>query len=297
MDLEFKDLRIFCRVMEEKGFSSAARSLGITQPTVSLHVARIEKEYGTRLFERVGHEVIPNSAASELYDFASGVLERMQEFQESVLENRETARGLVRYAMPETCQWTPHFRKIMGQIRELPEIRFEIDIVPSERIVEGLLEAKYDFGFVVGEKLAPELRFEKFSDERYSWVAASRELLDAKTVSPRLISFPGWELFFTTWAKSHGVWKDHKSRLQEATIKIGTLTGAIHAVSEGAGVAVVPTHCVADLLGDGRLAELRPSKTTQASNPIYLAKRVGAKLPRRVEVVIDLLRKAKAELG
>ena len=299
MDIEIRALRIFHQVMLDKTFSAAARSLKITQPTVSQQVAKLEHEYGARLFERVGHEIIPTAAARELFDFAVELLERVDQHLEKVVEGRKAPRGLVKYAMPETCQWTPHYRKIMNQLQKLPDIRFEIDIRPSEEIVVGLLEAKYDFGFIVGEKLTPELRFEKFSDERYSCVASSRDLflsLEKKT-EPRLVSFPGWELFFTTWCKSSRCWNTLKPRLQKPSVQIGTLAGAIHAIQEGAGMAIVPTHCVAAELANGTLFEYAPLKGTSASNPIYLAKRGGVRSPQRVELVIEMLRSAKAASG
>ena len=297
MDMEIRSLRIFCQVMRDRSFSEAARSLKITQPTVSQQIAKLEHEYGTRLFERVGHDIIPTQAAKELLDFADDLIERVDIYLEGMLENRTSPQGVVRYAMPETCQWTPHFKAIMGQIRELPEIRFEIDIIPSEKIVEGLLEAKYDFGFVVGEKLAPELRFEKFSDEEYSCVASDKSLFQSfDQKKPRLISFPGWELFFTTWSKSHKIWTELKKQTEVPSVKIGTLTGAIHATMEGAGIAILPTHCIADALKTKILFEYKPIRKVIASNPIYLAKRIGLNQPKRVELAIEMLRKAKQRI-
>jgi len=277
MDLEIRALRIFCQVMRAGSFSAAARSLKITQPTVSQQIAKLEHDHGARLFERVGHAIVPTTAAKVLFEFAAGLLESVDEFRDIVIEDRKSPRGLVRYAMPETCQWTPHFRQIMKQIRDLPDIRFEIEILPSEAIVQGIIEARHDFGFVVGDKLAPELRFEKFSDERYSWVASTKDLLAplAKKAPLRLM----------------------KPRIQEPTVRIGTLAGAIHAVKEGAGAAVFPTHCIASELSDGTLFELRPTKSVVAANPIYLARRVGAKHSRRVETVVEMLRNAKKSFG
>ena len=71
MDLEIRALRIFCQVMQDKSFSEAARSLKITQPTVSQQIAKLEHEYGARLFERIGHEIVPTMAAKELFEFSS----------------------------------------------------------------------------------------------------------------------------------------------------------------------------------------------------------------------------------
>ncbi len=145
------------------------------------------------------------------------------------------------------------------------------------------------------------MRFEKFSDEEYSAVAKNHEILNAllkhKDESFRLISYPGWELFFITWAKTHGLWNKLKVELRKPTVHIGTLAGAIHAVKEGAGLAVIPTHCLFEELKSGKLVELQPKKGVDAACPIYLAKKIGSKSPKRVEHVLDLLRQAKRDLN
>jgi DNA-binding transcriptional LysR family regulator len=190
----------------------------------------------------------------------------------------------------------------MGQIKEFPDIHFKIDILPNEAIIKGLLEAQFDFGFVIGERITPELRFQKFSDEPYSAVSANKEMLrplqDPERIEElRLVTYPGWETSFATWSKAHGLWKAIKRRSNAPTVHVGTLAGAIHAIQEGAGVGVVPTQCVMQDLESQRLHEWKHSKTTQATNPVYIARRIGEKLPKRVELVMEMLKQAKAELG
>lgn len=48
----FRDLEIFQRAVREGSFTGAARSLGMTQPAVSLAIARLERQLGTTLFDR-----------------------------------------------------------------------------------------------------------------------------------------------------------------------------------------------------------------------------------------------------
>jgi len=302
MDIEFYGLRIFCQVIVDKTFSRAAQSLKITQPSVSQQIAKLEERLQGRLFERVGHDLIPTQLANELYGFASTLIESVDEFGEQLSNRRSLPKGSVRYAMPESCQWTPHYRRIMAQIRELPDLRFKIEICTNELTVKQLIEGKIDFGFVVGERVAPELRFQKFSDEAYSAVAKSKELFDPlhhkeKLDELRLVTYPGWETFFSTWAKAHGILKSIKQKLKEPTVQIGTLAGAIHAIQEGAGVGVIPTHCVAEELKLGHLKEWKSSKVNIVSSPVYIAKRIGEILPKRVEIVLEMLQKSKAEVG
>lgn len=287
--------------MTQKSFSGAARALKLTQPTVSQQIAKLENEMGQRLFERVGHDIVPTQAAQDLLKFAANLLSTVDEYTERLRENQSQPKGMIRYAMPESCQWTPHYRKIMSQIALFPQLKFEIEILPNDLIAKGLVEGRFDFGFVTGDRLNPELRFEKFSDEAYSAIASKRDFLipfqNGDFDDLRLVTYPGWELFFTTWAKSHGLWKKLKDKLKEPTVRIGTMSGAIHAAQEGAGVAIIPTHCVFKELEDKTLVEWKSAKTVVASNPVYFAKRIGEKQSKRVELVVTMLKQAKAELG
>jgi len=298
MDLELYSLRIFCEVVKEKTFSGAARSLKITQPSVSQQIAKLEGELTAKLFERIGHDIRLTQTGREFHQFAVELLERADRFSETLRDQKSLPSGLVRYAMPESCQWTPHYRHIMSQIKDYPEIHFMIDVLPSEEIIKKLREGLIDFGFVIGERISPELRFQKFSDEKYSAVGSTRDLFRPlqNPVQPenlRLVTYPGWEPLFTLWAKTHGIWKAAKQKLASPTIQIGTLAGAIHAIQAGAGMGIIPTHCVDEELRSGRLFEWKSSKPVQVMSPIYIARRIGETLPKRVELIMDMLKKAK----
>ena len=163
MDINTRNFRIFLEVIKCKSFSEAARSLKITQPTVSQQIAKLESDIGKKLFERVGHDLVPTSVATQLVVYAEEILDQVNKFNDEIFDFTNKPKGLVRYAMPESCQWTPHFKKIVHDIASYPDIQFEIDINPTDTTVAGILTGQYDFGFITGDKLSPELRFTKFS--------------------------------------------------------------------------------------------------------------------------------------
>ena len=195
MNLEVYGIRIFHAVIHAGSFTGAAKAMRLTQPTVSQQIAKLEQEIGQKLFERVGHDIIPTQTARDLYLFSSDLLEMIDGYQEKLQNYQSQPKGTVRYAMPESCQWTPHYRKIMSQIASFPDLRFEIGVLPNDLIVKGLIEGNLDFGFVTGERISPELRFTKFSDEAYSAVGANKKLfepLQSKNFDQvRLITYPG----------------------------------------------------------------------------------------------------------
>lgn len=300
VDFETRSLQIFLLVLKERNFSRVASSLGITQPTVSLQISRLESKLGGRLFERLPQGLHPTQLAYDLEGVAHRIIEALETFDEELKADRSLLKGNVRYAMPESCQWTPHYRYVMAQIKAFPDLHFKIDILPNHLIAEKLLSAEVDFGFIVGERSHPELRFEKFSDETYTLASAHEDFSPTFSKNPRLedlriIAYPGWESFFECWCEAQGLKNKLQSLRANPILKIGSLAGAIHALQEGAGVAVVPSHCIATELNENKLFENKKQKIAQ--HPVYIAKRHGTKLPSRVTHVMELLKNAKINVG
>jgi len=50
--LDLWQLEIFCTVAEQRSFSRAAEMLFLAQPTVTSHIASLEKRLGVKLFDR-----------------------------------------------------------------------------------------------------------------------------------------------------------------------------------------------------------------------------------------------------
>ncbi len=68
-------LRVFDRVAGLGSFTAAARSLGITQPAVSQHIAELEKEAGGRLFDRSRGHVELTPRGRQFAELAARVLD------------------------------------------------------------------------------------------------------------------------------------------------------------------------------------------------------------------------------
>ena len=80
--MNLKQLEAFARVAEAKSFSEAAKILYLTQPTVSAHVASLEKELGVCLLMRSTKEVSLTEEGEILYDYAMQMLELEQQIRE-----------------------------------------------------------------------------------------------------------------------------------------------------------------------------------------------------------------------
>lgn len=68
--MTLEDLRIFVAACETANLSALARQLGRTQSSVSQHMARLEKEFGTTLIERSAKGIRPTDAGAILRELA-----------------------------------------------------------------------------------------------------------------------------------------------------------------------------------------------------------------------------------
>ena len=68
-------LKVFMAVAQEKSFTKAAASLGVTQPAVSQNVAELEKELGVKLFERQKGETLLTEQGKVFSVYASRLLD------------------------------------------------------------------------------------------------------------------------------------------------------------------------------------------------------------------------------
>lgn len=72
--MTLEDLRVFVAVCEGGSLSTAARTLGRTQPAVAQHVSRLERDVGMPLLERNPRGVAPTPAGQVLHQAASAGL-------------------------------------------------------------------------------------------------------------------------------------------------------------------------------------------------------------------------------
>lgn len=77
--LEDFRLKIFLTLIEEHSFTKTASRLGVTQPAVSQSIAELEKNLGTRLFDRQRGEVSLTPAGEMFKMYAKEILDLYSE--------------------------------------------------------------------------------------------------------------------------------------------------------------------------------------------------------------------------
>ena len=71
-------LKSYLETVKRGGFSDAGKALGLSQPTISFHIQRLEEELSAKLLERKGGRVTLTQAGEEFQSFAEKVLRDRQ---------------------------------------------------------------------------------------------------------------------------------------------------------------------------------------------------------------------------
>lgn len=93
--------RSFLAVVRDGSLTGAARSLGLTQPTIGRHVAALEQALGVALFTRSQHGLLPTSVALELVPHAEAMAAAAEALARAASGQAAGERGTVRLTASE----------------------------------------------------------------------------------------------------------------------------------------------------------------------------------------------------
>jgi DNA-binding transcriptional LysR family regulator len=155
--MTLEQLRIFLAVVEHLHFTRAAEDLYITQPAVSAAVQSLEKEYGIKLFHRVGRRVEITDAGEMLKAEAQKIIDQVTLTERGLKELTSLQRGEIRIGSSLTIgnYWLPE--RISEFKRQYPGITVNCLLANAEEICEGTASGLFDLGLVTGE-VKPALR-------------------------------------------------------------------------------------------------------------------------------------------
>lgn len=145
--MNLKQLEAFVEVAEGGSFSKAAKNLYLTQPTISAHVASLEKELEVRLFVRNTKEVSLSAEGQTLYKYASQMVDLEKRIEEEFGERRKLGRQCITIAA-STIPSQYLLPRIMTRFNEkYPGEQIKLLEADSARVVNQVVEHMVDIGF------------------------------------------------------------------------------------------------------------------------------------------------------
>jgi len=184
IDFSFRELEIFCKVVELESFSKAAEAVFLVQASVSERIASLEKKIGTRLLDRLGRSVIPTAAGELLHKHATLLLEMRETAQLEIekflgLEQGEISMG------SSTIPGEYILPALIGRFNKMhPHLSVKLKIADSSDIENRVLAGQLEIGVIGSKSTHPNILSQQlWKDELVLAVPVDHPFARRKAVS------------------------------------------------------------------------------------------------------------------
>jgi DNA-binding transcriptional LysR family regulator len=289
-------LQIFIAVAEREHVTRAADALRLAPPSVSAAVASLEREFGTKLFHRVGRGIALTEGGKLLLDEAHTLVNRADAVKLAMREFTGLSRGRLEIKASQTI--ASHFlpSRLVDFHQIYPGVALVVSVGNSTQVVEAIIRGNIELGFVEG----PE---EELRDSRLAVEMIARDDL-VMVVS---VNHP-WATMekLTVDDLTAGKWvlREDGSGTRAASVRaldaLGTPYGKLNiaielpsneavlaAVLAGAGATILSTRVCADVIKAGTLKRLPVSLAPRAFYAVQHADRYRS---RAVSALLEILR-------
>lgn len=160
IDLDLRQLEVFCAVVRCGSFRAAAREVQLAQSTVSERIAALEEEVGTRLLERSRRRgVTPTPVGGILYRRALSLLREREQAVREIRHAMGAPGGTLRLGA-STTPAAHYLPPLLADFRrDNPGVRFSIAVGNSEAVLDWVADGIVEMGIAgdLGERVIEDL--------------------------------------------------------------------------------------------------------------------------------------------
>ena len=144
--MTLQQLKYAVAIDRYRSFATAAEALGVTQPTLSGMIGKLEEELDVKLFERTSRKVTTTPAGAKLIGQARAVLMEANRIIEMVSESKGDISGEFRLAVgPSIAPYIlPDFIRIY--LNEYPQVILSVEEMRPEAMIKSILDSTVDAG-------------------------------------------------------------------------------------------------------------------------------------------------------
>jgi DNA-binding transcriptional LysR family regulator len=273
IDFSFRELEIFCKVVELESFSKAAEVVSLVQASVSERIASLEKKVGTRLLDRLGRKVIPTAAGELLHKHATLLLEMKKTAQLEIerflgLKQGEISMGGStipgEYILPD----------LIGRFKKkYPHLSVKLTIADSSEIEDRVLAGQLEIGVIGSKSSSANLLCQKlWEDElvlavpiRHPWARRKAFSLQHLRKTPFILREEGSGTLKILEAYLRESGKVGIGAL-EVSARFGSSTAVKEGIKSGLGLSILSARAIDTEVKAGLLKALKVEGLTMSRN-------------------------------
>lgn len=292
------EMEAFATVVDQGGFTDAARKMGISKSAISKHVSSLEARLGARLLNRTTRRVSPTEIGLAYYDRALRVLNDAGEADALVSSMQSDPSGLLRISVA-TDFGVNHLSPVLGEfLEEYPDI--SVNMVLDNRFVE-LISEGFDMAIRVGDLEDSSMRARKLSETTKRMVA-SPNYLQKHGRPMKIDDLNDHKLLHYSNQSNGSVWKitapsGEKRQVRTAGgLSVNDGQSLLNAAISGLGIAYLPSFLYAKAMKAGQVEDVIPDLPVETLG-IYAVYPPGRFTQPKVRAFVDFLARTFANKG
>ncbi len=284
------EMEAFAKVVDNGGFTDAAKKMGLSKSAVSKHVSSLEARLGARLLNRTTRRVSPTEIGLAYYDKAKQVLVDAIEADAMVSCMQIAPRGSLRLAASPDFGGN-HLSSALGDFLGLyPDV--SVDMVLSNRNLDPVADS-FDLVIRVGQQQDSSIMAKKLASTRMQ-IIGSPAYFEKHGMPTKIDDLNQHSLLHYSHQPSGSVWKLESASGEKRTIRAsGNLTAndghsLLQAAEAGLGIAYLPCFLYHDALESGRIMAALTDLPVQ-SQDIYAMYPHGQYTQPKLRAFLDFL--------
>lgn len=260
-------LESFCRIVELRRLSEAAKSLHLSQPAVSLQLKELESHFGVQLVWRTTSGIRPTPAGEVVYEYAKSILALTTSLRQELthLESGEVLKvasstSVGNYALP--CS-------IYAFKERHPGAAITLKVANSTEVITAVITNAADIGLVEGPlQKHPDLVTKGIAHDQLllvvapSWSGPEQVDLGGFGSLPLIMPVPGSGVRETVEASLRAA--DYDPSSLKVVLEMDNIEAIKSAVAAGHGVSILSRLAVKRELHAGILKALRVDQVSFA---------------------------------
>lgn len=287
-------LKMFVETVDAKGFSAAARQLGVATSSVTRMIDALEAQLGTVLLNRSTRQVTISDAGAAYYLLARKILDDMAEADATVMDSEDEPSGPLRVSVPTAFGRrviAPHLAGFMAR-----HPRLELDITLTDTVVD-LFADRVDLSIRLGTAAPMDGVVCRPISQFRRRVVASAQYLSAHGQPQIPQDLSGHDCLRFNFGNPQQAWTFVGDRGDirvpvRGRFKSNNAEVLRELVLAGSGIALLPDWLVGEDIAEGRLLELfadtpaHPDNARGEVSALFLPNHRGS---RRVKAFIALM--------
>ena len=282
-------MKVFVRVVEEGGFTKAARRIGISPALASKYVGQLEERLGVRLLNRTTRRLSPTEVGQAYYSRCVPLLEDVEELEESVTRQHAEPRGVLRVAGPRAFGEEHLVAAVADFMVTYPQIT--VDLLLDERMVDIVAEG-FDVAIRMAELKDSALIARRITDYSF-FIGATPEYIERKGLPESPADLLQHDCILTTPVSPTAHWRfrmdgEMLSQPVRVRARVNTAQATETMIAAGAGIGFCRYSTRAADLKEGRLVQILSPYSAYDRN-IYAVYPHSRHLSGKVRLFVDSL--------